>query len=231
MKSQRSSAPRRLGNAPKQHENLSFFIHFQQIPQPAGSAPVRALKGLMPTMKIPRHPRNGRRRSKLIYVALAAAALSSVGGCAANQAPALSAEPALAGGAFSSEGDLLAPSQPGARASSRGSSTSGSKRRVDWLDAGAVATAVRPHRPAFGSCQRLAAGASSEGLGAITVGWLVETNGDILRTKVQRSSFDGGPIEDCVLSVARKVEFPASRATTEIAWTVRFRSDPRLAER
>jgi hypothetical protein len=40
---------------------------------------------------------------------------------------------------------------------------------------------------------------------------------------VGQSSFDSHRVNDCVLSVAKQVTFPASPAPTQVSWTVKFR--------
>jgi hypothetical protein len=40
---------------------------------------------------------------------------------------------------------------------------------------------------------------------------------------VGQSSFEGNRVNDCVLSVAKQVTFPASPAPTQVSWTVKFR--------
>lgn len=100
-----------------------------------------------------------------------------------------------------------------------------------WLDSRAVANAVRPHHGAFNTCHRLAASSALNEQGEVTVGWLVQPSGIIEETRVARSTFSNSDVSDCVLSVAMRVKFPASRSPAEVSWTVRFRGsvDGRLA--
>lgn len=106
----------------------------------------------------------------------------------------------------------------------RGSKT-GKTAPLPWLNSRTVASAVRPHRTAFNSCHRLAANSLTDATGEVTVGWLVHPSGDIHEAKVNRSTFAMPEVGECVLAVARQVEFPPSRATSEISWTVRFRGE------
>ena len=94
--------------------------------------------------------------------------------------------------------------------------------KAPWLDARAVARAVRPHHGAFRSCRRLASESADAASGTVTVGWLVDSAGTIEDARVSHSTFSSLDLSNCVLAVARKVEFPVSRAAAEVSWTVRF---------
>jgi TonB family protein len=92
-----------------------------------------------------------------------------------------------------------------------------------WLSPRHVGAAVRAHQGAFSACQTLAdAGARSQ-TGAVTVAWWVQANGRVAKVSVGPSSFESHRVNDCVLSVAKQVTFPASPAPTQVSWTVKFR--------
>ncbi len=92
-----------------------------------------------------------------------------------------------------------------------------------WLGPREVARAVRVHGSAFSACRTLADAESQRLDGAVTVGWLVESNGRVDDVTIGQSSFESAEINACVLSVARKVTFPASPAPSQVSWTVKFR--------
>jgi hypothetical protein len=112
------------------------------------------------------------------------------------------------------------------------SSDDGGSPRVPWLSPSSIGAAVRVHQAAFGACQSLADSATDREDGAVTVGWLVGADGSVSHVTVGPSTFDDTLVNDCVLSVARRVRFPASSASTEVSWTVRLReaSSGALAE-
>jgi hypothetical protein len=104
-------------------------------------------------------------------------------------------------------------------------------RVLAWLSPSHVAAAVREQEPAFGACQELGNEARSRE-GAITVGWLVGADGSVSEVTLGRTTFTSDLVNDCMLSVARKVTFPASQSSAQVFWTVRLRGsdDEPLAE-
>jgi hypothetical protein len=94
---------------------------------------------------------------------------------------------------------------------------------LPWLSPSHVAAAVRAQEPAFGACQTLGNSESASRDGAITVGWLVGADGSIADVTLGQSTFKSELVNDCVLSVARQVTFPASASTAQVFWTVRLR--------
>jgi hypothetical protein len=86
-----------------------------------------------------------------------------------------------------------------------------------------VAAAVRAQEPAFGACPTLGNSQSREG--AVTVGWLVGTDGSVVDVTLDQSTFKSELVNDCVLSVARQVTFPASASTAQVFWTLRLRGE------
>jgi hypothetical protein len=94
---------------------------------------------------------------------------------------------------------------------------------LPWLSPSHVAAAVRAQEPAFGACQALGDSESASRDGAITVGWLVGADGSIADVTLGQSTFKSELVNDCVLSVARHVTFPASASTAQVFWTVRLR--------
>jgi hypothetical protein len=103
------------------------------------------------------------------------------------------------------------------------SSDDGGSTRVPWLSPSSIGAAVRAQQAAFGACQSLADSAVDREDGAVTVGWLVGADGSVSHVTVGPSTFDDTLVNDCVLSVARRVRFPASAGSTEVSWTVRLR--------
>jgi hypothetical protein len=87
-----------------------------------------------------------------------------------------------------------------------------------------VAAAVRAREPAFGACQELGGSESQHRDGAITVGWLVGPDGTVSDVTLGLSTFTSDLVNDCVLSVARQVIFPASASSAQVVWTVRLRA-------
>jgi hypothetical protein len=98
------------------------------------------------------------------------------------------------------------------------------QRRLSWLGPSHVGAAVREHEAAFGACQTLGDAGARARDGAITVGWLVDADGSVAEVSLARSSFTSPLVNDCVLSVARQVTFPASASATQVSWTVRLQS-------
>jgi hypothetical protein len=84
---------------------------------------------------------------------------------------------------------------------------------------------VRAHQADFGACQALANSEAERRDGAVTVGWLVESSGSVSQVTLGPSTFEEALVNDCVLSVARRVTFPASAAETQVSWTVRLRGE------
>lgn len=108
----------------------------------------------------------------------------------------------------------------------------GSHASLVWLSPRHVGAAVRAHQGAFSACQTLADAGARSKTGAVTLAWLVQADGRVARVSVGQSSFESHRVNDCVLSVAKQVTFPASPAPTQVSWTVKFRgaaSEP-LAE-
>jgi hypothetical protein len=108
----------------------------------------------------------------------------------------------------------------------------GTSARLPWLSPSHIGAAVRAHQAAFGACQSLADSAADREDGAVTVGWLVGADGSVSHVTVGPSTFDDALVNNCVLSVARRVTFPASSSSTQVSWTVRLReaSSGALAE-
>jgi hypothetical protein len=94
-----------------------------------------------------------------------------------------------------------------------------------WLSPSHVAAAVRKQEPAFGACQTLGNSESARREGAITVGWLVGADGSVADVTLGQSTFKSALVNDCVLSVARKVTFPASASSAQVFWTVRLQGE------
>ena len=92
-----------------------------------------------------------------------------------------------------------------------------------WLSPRHVGAAVRAHQGAFSACQTLADAGGRAQAGAVTLAWLVQADGRVARVSVGASSFESHRVNDCVLSVAKQVTFPASQAPTQVSWTVKFR--------
>jgi hypothetical protein len=96
---------------------------------------------------------------------------------------------------------------------------------LPWLTPNHVGAAVRAHQADFGACQALANSDAERREGAVTVGWLVESSGSVSNVTMAASTFVEALVNDCVLSVARRVTFPRSAAQTEVSWTVRLRGE------
>lgn len=104
----------------------------------------------------------------------------------------------------------------------RVSTNTGAPRRVlPWLSASHVAAAVRAQEPAFVACQAFS-NEPSAGAGKVTVGWLVDPDGSVAEVTLGRSTFASDLINECVLSVARQVTFPASASPAQVFWTIRL---------
>ena len=104
--------------------------------------------------------------------------------------------------------------------------------RVAWLSPRHVSAAVRVQHGAFSACRTLAGSAyEATGDDAITLGWCVEPSGAVSEVALDRTTFENPRINECMLSVAREVRFPAPPTRTEVSWTVRFRDtdDDQLA--
>jgi hypothetical protein len=118
---------------------------------------------------------------------------------------------------------------PRARASSAARTTA-ELQRVDadlpWLSPSHIGAAVRERHADFQACQALADLESQREDGAVTVGWAVQANGSVKGVTLGSSTFTSHGINACVLSVAKKVMFPASAAPTQVSWTVKFRGAP-----
>jgi len=135
------------------------------------------------------------------------------------------------------DADLIAPAQRSQQkvattnAHDEGTSTpralpvqSEPRRRLPWLGPSHIGAAVRAHEAAFGGCQTLGDAADRNQDGAITVGWLVDANGSVADVTLARTSFESPLVNECMLSVARQVTFPASASATQVSWTVRLRA-------
>lgn len=57
------------------------------------------------------------------------------------------------------------------------------------------------------------------------MGWLVRIDGSVDDVTVGPTSFANERINRCVLSVARRVTFPASSVSARVSWTVKFRGN------
>jgi len=95
---------------------------------------------------------------------------------------------------------------------------------LPWLSPSHVAAAVRVQEAAFGACQELDSSPPQGRDDAVTVGWLVGANGTVTDVTLGQSTFTSALVNDCVLSVARQVTFPASASSAQVVWTVRLRA-------
>lgn len=95
------------------------------------------------------------------------------------------------------------------------------RRQLPWLGPSHVAAAVRAHEPAFVACQAFSNEPTAAG-GKVTVGWLVDPDGKVAEVTLGRSSFASDLVNECVLSVARHVAFPASASSAQVFWTIRL---------
>jgi hypothetical protein len=89
-----------------------------------------------------------------------------------------------------------------------------------------VAAAVRAQEPAFVACQEFNNQQSARA-GAVTVGWLVDPDGSVAEVTLGRSTFASDLVNECVLSVARHVSFPASASSAQVFWTIRLNGNER----
>jgi hypothetical protein len=85
-----------------------------------------------------------------------------------------------------------------------------------------VAAAVRAQEPAFVACKAFNDEASTRD-GVVTVGWLVDPDGSVAEVTLGRSTFASDLVNECVLSVARQVTFPASASSAPVFWTIQLR--------
>jgi hypothetical protein len=92
---------------------------------------------------------------------------------------------------------------------------------LPWLSPSHVAAAVRAHEPAFVACQAFS-NEPGAGAGKVTVGWLVDPDGSVAEVTLGRSTFASDLVNECVLSVARHVAFPASASSAQVFWTIRL---------
>jgi hypothetical protein len=105
----------------------------------------------------------------------------------------------------------------------RVSTSAGAPRRVlPWLSPSHVAAAVRAQEPAFVACQAFNSESSTRD-GVVTVGWLVDPDGSVAEVTLGRSTFASDLVNECVLSVARQVTFPASASSAQVFWTIQLR--------
>lgn len=103
------------------------------------------------------------------------------------------------------------------------SSSVGAPRRVlPWLSPSHVAAAVRAQEPAFVACKAFNDETSARD-GVVTVGWLVDPDGRVAEVTLGRSTFASDLVNECVLSVARQVTFPASASSAQVFWTIEMR--------
>lgn len=148
-------------------------------------------------------------------------------GCAA--APATTQSPAESPSA--SQGERTAeqngsidhhePAAQGAEVVRVSSGASPARRVLPWLGPSHVAAAVRAQEPAFVACQAFS-NEQSAGAGKVTVGWLVDPDGSVAEVTLGRSTFASDLVNECVLSVARHVTFPASASPAQVFWTIRL---------
>lgn len=140
----------------------------------------------------------------------------------------------------SAEAHRLEPAPSSARGEARPPALSRQSPAVEsatepplaWLGPHHVSAAVLAHRGAFSSCRTLAGTADeAHREGAIRLGWSVYASGGVRSVAIDRSSFQTPRVNACMLSVAQKVRFPASRSAAQVSWTVRFQgaSAERLA--
>jgi len=122
------------------------------------------------------------------------------------------------------QGNVAATSSHELNAATALPAESAPRRRVPWLGPSHIGAAVRAHEAAFGACQTLGDAAARTRDGAITVGWLVDADGSVTDVSLARSSFASPLVNECVLSVARQVTFPASASATQVSWTVRLQA-------
>jgi outer membrane biosynthesis protein TonB len=148
-------------------------------------------------------------------------------GCSSGRTPAHAPEASTSSNEASLEGAEPSPSdsEHAAQAATPAVPTRASRAQsgpvLPWLSPSHVAAAVRAQEPAFGACQTLGNSPSREG--AVTVGWLVGPDGSVANVTLGKSTFTSELVNQCVLSVARQVAFPASASSAQVYWTVRLR--------
>ena len=148
-------------------------------------------------------------------------------GCSSARAPAHAPEASISSGEATHDGVEPSPSQPGkspqAAAPAAPARTARAQKGpvLPWLSPSHVAAAVRAQEPAFGACQTLGNSPSRDG--AVTVGWLVGPDGSVANVTLGQSTFTSELVNQCLLSVARQVTFPASASSAQVYWTVRLR--------
>lgn len=148
-------------------------------------------------------------------------------GCSSGRTPAHAPEASSSTSDTISDGAAASPSHP--QSASRAAEPAAPPRAsraatgpvLPWLSPSHVAAAVRAQEPAFGACQTLGNSPSRDG--AVTVGWLVGPDGSVANVTLGKSTFTSELVNQCVLSVARQVTFPASASTAQVYWTVRLR--------
>jgi hypothetical protein len=148
-------------------------------------------------------------------------------GCSSGRTPAHAPEASAASNEATLEGTEPSPSdrehatQAAAPAAPARTSRARTGPVLPWLSPSHVAAAVRAQEPAFGACQTLGNSPSRDG--AVTVGWLVGPDGSVANVTLGQSTFSSELVNQCVLSVARQVTFPASASSAQVYWTVRLR--------
>jgi hypothetical protein len=148
-------------------------------------------------------------------------------GCSSGGTPPHAPEASVSSSEATPEGLEPAPSDPkntpqaGVPAAPARTSRAATGPVLPWLSPSHVAAAVRAQEPAFGACQTLGNSPSRDG--AVTVGWLVGPDGSIANVTLGQSTFTSELVNQCVLSVARQVTFPASASSAQVYWTVRLR--------
>jgi len=148
-------------------------------------------------------------------------------GCSSGRTPAHTPEASISSSDAISEGAEPSPSDPehAPRSTAPAAPAHASRARsgpvLPWLSPSHVAAAVRAQEPAFGACQTLGNSPSRDG--AVAVGWLVGPDGSVANVTLGNSTFSSELVNQCVLSVARQVTFPASASSAQVYWTVRLR--------
>jgi hypothetical protein len=148
-------------------------------------------------------------------------------GCSSGRTPAHAPEASISSNQASRDGAQPSSSDPEhsrpatAPAASVRTSSARTGSVLPWLSPSHVAAAVRAQEPSFGACQTLGNSPSRDG--AVTVGWLVGPDGSVANVTLGKSTFASDLVNQCVLSVARQVTFPASASSAQVYWTVRLR--------
>jgi hypothetical protein len=158
-----------------------------------------------------------------VFLSIAAAACATAAPPTAKhtaQAP-VAVDIEAAGVAGAPEAAMTAPPK-GVNAAPTEPVSSETHPRVAWLSARHISQAVQAQHAAFSACRTLGDADDPRRDAAVTLGWAVKANGGVRRVTIDQSTFDSTQVNDCVLSVARDVRFPASTAPTEVSWTVRF---------